>query len=159
MDWNAILAAFWAVIVLAMAYSYEMYKKASKKDGEFFQLDKIWRTIIISVTLGVISAVITYTKGWTFEEIDQWGTNSGLWAFLVVLIDQIIAYYQSPRDTKAKEKLRKELEADLADAAKVGEKLLNGENAPKGPESLSNGPNPPASGSPGDVGNGPPGQP
>lgn len=145
MDWSAILAAFWAVIVLAMAYSFEMYKKAAKKSGEAFDLSKSKRTITISVILGTVAAVLTYSKGWTLAEVETWGTNSGLWAFIVVLIDQAIAYFSGPKDETAKAKLKAEIEADLEDAVKIGEKVISAETPPKATEKPAVAPETPAS--------------
>lgn len=93
MDINTALAVFWATFLAGMGYSYELYYKARKKEGEDFEWSKMRRTAVISVAFGLATAVVSYWRGIGLEEAEVWLTTSGATGFIIMLVDQGIAIY------------------------------------------------------------------
>ena len=93
MDVNTALAVFWATFLAGMGYSYELYYKARKKEGEDFEWSKMRRTAIVSVAFGLVTAIVSYWRGIGLDEADVWLTTSGAMGFIIMLVDQAIAIY------------------------------------------------------------------
>jgi hypothetical protein len=93
MDIYAALAVFWATFLAGMGYSYELYYKARKKEGEDFEWSKMRRTAVVSIVLGLTTAGVSYWRGIGLEDAELWLSTSGAMGFIIMLVDQAIAIY------------------------------------------------------------------
>ena len=122
MDVRTIILALIATLLEGMAYSWVVFQKSVKNEGDSWNPSKAGRTITIAFGMGLLAALIAAVTGWPMEDVTAWGTATGLFAWFTILIDQGYSYATGPKGKADREKLKKELEEDVEKIVPVIEK-------------------------------------